>query len=100
MKKQDELERSKEKKRQKESQHEKRSANRFQIGLGLISFLAAISAITDTYYVVYLMSHNTIEAPWTYIFGTVSSICIIILIVSIVIFVQSVREITRQDKEQ
>lgn len=81
------------KEQEKIEQREKEADNTFQIGLGLMTFLAGISAVTDAYGIISSLATNTLSKPWMIAFGVLFTICIGILIASIVIFIKSIRNL-------
>ena len=54
--------------REKEAEREKKADNMFQIGLGLMTFLAVISAVTDSYGIVSDLSDLQVTKGWFAVF--------------------------------
>ena len=81
--------------REEEQQREKIADDRFQIGLGLMTFLAALSAVLDSYEIAkqYFELAGTIsEQVWFPLFRVLLGCCIIISMMSLFIFVTSVKD--------
>lgn len=86
--------------RETEAQREKEADNMFQIGLGLMTFLAVISAVTDSYGIVSGLADSQIPQGWFLIFVILFCICMIILAVSITIFIKSIRNLKKNGKKE
>ena len=86
--------------REKEAQREKEADNMFQIGLGLMTFLAVISAVTDSYGIVSGLADPQIPQGWFLVFIILFCICMIILAVSITIFIKSIRNLKKNGKKE
>lgn len=80
----------------KAEKREKEADNKFQIGLGLVTFLAAISAITDAYGLVEGLANNTLTGLSIIIFAVLCIICIVILIASVILFVSTVKQFKKR----
>ena len=72
----------------------------FQIGLGLMTFLAVISAVTDSYGIVSGLADPQIPQGWFLVFIILFCICMIILAVSITIFIKSIRNLKKNGKKE
>lgn len=97
-KKQKQIDEIRREEHEKEEQREKEADNTFQVGLGLMTFLAVISAITDAYGIIDGLANSTLSCPWMIGFVALFIICIGILIASITIFVKSVRNLMGKRK--
>lgn len=99
LEKQNKQKQTERKEREEEEQREKEADNRFQIGLGLMTFLAAISAVTDAYGIASGLASSQLTGGWFKVFITLFGICAVIFITSLIIFVQSVVNLKKNKKE-
>lgn len=82
-----------------EEEREKRADNMFQIGLGLMTFLATISAITDAYGIVNGLYFNEVSGGAMIVYWIIFALCIIILLTSLTIFIKSVKNLQKRNKQ-
>mgnify|MGYP003290309481 CR=1 FL=1 len=85
--------------REKEEQREKEADNRFQMGLGLMTFLAAISAVTDAYGIASGLATSQLSGGWQKLFYGLVVFCAGIFITSVIIFVQSAVNLKKNHKK-
>lgn len=97
LKKEEEQEMAEQETREREAQREKEADNMFQIGLGLMTFLAVISAVTDAYSIVSGLSDPQVTKGWFVVFIVLFGICMIILVASITIFIKSIFNLRKKD---
>lgn len=81
-------------------QREKEADNTFQIGLGIMTFLAGISAITDSYGIVCGLANDSLPVKWLIVFLFLFCICSSIVISSLFIFIKSVKKLKRTERER
>lgn len=97
LKKEKEQKLTEQEEREREAQREKEADNMFQIGLGLMTFLAVISAVTDAYGIVSGLSDPQVTKGWFAVFIVLFCICMIILVASITIFIKSIFNLRKKD---
>ena len=88
------------KEREEVEQREKEADNKFQIGLGLMTFLAAISAVTDSYGLASGLSQWDISGVWIVLFAGLIVFCVVVFFKSLKIFRWSVRNLNKSGKEK
>lgn len=95
-KKRELIEKKNQEEREKNEQREKQADNTFQIGLGLMTFLVVISAITDAYGIFESLANNNLPIGWFIGFVIVAVLCIIVLVASMFIFIKSARSLRKR----
>lgn len=84
--------------RDQDEKREKEVDNTFQIGLGLMTFLTGISAVTDAYGIVSSLANDRLSAGWMIVFLILLGICVLIVMASLIIFVRSVKNLRHSEK--